>query len=301
MMKKVKNVEWTCLMIYSVIIIYCMFFGLQRTQTIDFYRFQLIPNKWPLTFPKVLSIWMFDLGNIMAFIPFGILIPKVLKINFKGLIFLFVSSIFLLEILQSVTGLGAFDINDILANTLGLIIGYIVYKKTYLLGINIKSISISVIIVMISMISIMSLSEIGIQIFEKDPGQVYPITLFEEENKKVPQVEEFKPFIILGEEITPTLNLYSGGQEDQEYTYKFEKIKDVILYAYIGIEDGADFNGRVIIYVDEKVVYDNKNTGFGMESVELYFDEMSQIKIKISGDIKLWDIGLSNMSYNINK
>nr|WP_317333482.1 hypothetical protein [uncultured Romboutsia sp.] len=90
MTKRRQNVLLSFLMIYSSVIIYCMFFGFDRVQGIDTYRFQLIPNKWPLIFPGILSIWIFDLGNIVAFIPFGILIPKLLNIDFKKFIFLFI-------------------------------------------------------------------------------------------------------------------------------------------------------------------------------------------------------------------
>ena len=140
MTKKRKNLLITLLIIYSIAVIYCMFFGFNRVQGIDTYRFQLVPNKWPLIFPRILSIWIFDLGNIVAFIPFGILIPKLLNIDFKKFVFLFIIAIFLLEILQLITRLGAFDINDIISNTLGATIGYIMYKKVFLskLSININ-------------------------------------------------------------------------------------------------------------------------------------------------------------------
>ena len=164
MTKKRKNLLVALLVIYSITIIYCMFFGFNRVQGIDTCRFQLVPNKWPLMFPGILSIWIFDLSNIVAFIPFGILIPKLLNIDFKKFVFLFISAIFLLEILQSITRLGVFDINDIISNTLGATIGYIMYKKVFLSKLSIRSFVISVIIVIISIVSIMIISELGLQI-----------------------------------------------------------------------------------------------------------------------------------------
>jgi glycopeptide antibiotics resistance protein len=297
MTKKRQNVLVALLIIYSIAIIYCMFFGFNRVQGIDTYRFQLVPNKWPLMFPGILSIWIFDLGNIVAFIPFGILIPKLLNIDFKKFVFLFIITIFSLEILQSITGLGAFDIDDIISNTLGTTIGYIVYKKAFSSKLNIRSFVISAIIVVISIISTMIISESGTQIFKKTPGEIESISEFEEINKELPQVKEFDNLIVLEEEIKPILNLYSGKDNYKEFIYKFEDMKDVILYANFCIEDGPNLNGRATIHVNGDVAYDTNSTTSGMESIELPFDRISEVKIKVSGDAKLWDVGVSKLKH----
>lgn len=297
MTKKRKNLLITLLIIYSIAVIYCMFFGFNRVQGIDTYRFQLVPNKWPLIFPRILSIWIFDLGNIVAFIPFGILIPKLLNIDFKKFVFLFIIAIFLLEILQLITRLGAFDINDIISNTLGATIGYIMYKKVFLSKLSIKSFVISVIIVIISIVSIMIISELGLQILNKTPGEIQSISEFDEINKALPQVKKFDKLIILEEEIMPTLNLYSAKDDCKEFIYKFEEMKDVILYANICIEDGSNLKGRATIYVNGDIVYDNNRTSFGMESIEIPFDRINEVKIKVSGNAKLWDVGVSKLKH----
>lgn len=284
---------------YSILIIYFMFFGFNRIQGVDLmdtYRFQLVPSKWPLMFPGILSIWIFDLGNIVAFIPFGILIPKLLKLDFKKYIILFIIIITSLETLQLITGLGAFDINDIVANTLGASIGYIVYKKALCSKINIKSFVISVIIISISLISTMVVSELGSKLFKKTPEGIQSITEFEEINKKFTQVKDFDNLIVLGEEITPNLNLYSG-EDSNEYTYTFEELKDVILSANFCIEDGTSLNGSATIYVNGDLAYNVNNTSPGMETIELNLDKVNEIKIKVSGDAKLWDVGISKLKH----
>ena len=297
MTKKRKNLLVALLVIYSITIIYCMFFGFNRVQGIDTCRFQLVPNKWPLMFPGILSIWIFDLSNIVAFIPFGILIPKLLNIDFKKFVFLFISAIFLLEILQSITRLGVFDINDIISNTLGATIGYIMYKKVFLSKLSIRSFVISVIIVIISIVSIMIISELGLQILNKTPGEIQSISEFDETNKALPQVKKFDKLIILEEEIMPTLNLYSAKDDCKEFIYKFEEMKDVILYANFCIEDGSNLKGRATIYVNGDIVYDNNRTSFGMESIEIPFDRINEVKIKVSGNAKLWDVGVSKLKH----
>lgn len=297
MTKKRKNLLVALLVIYSITIIYCMFFGFNRVQGIDTCRFQLVPNKWPLMFPGILSIWIFDLSNIVAFIPFGILIPKLLNIDFKKFVFLFISAIFLLEILQSITRLGVFDINDIISNTLGATIGYIMYKKVFLSKLSIRSFVISVIIVIISIVSIMIISELGLQILNKTPGEIQSISEFDEINKELPQIKKFDKLIVLEEEIMPTLNLYSAKDDCKEFIYKFEEMKDVILYANFCIEDGSNLKGRATIYVNGDIVYDNNRTSFGMESIEIPFDRINEVKIKVSGNAKLWDVGVSKLKH----
>nr|WP_317333486.1 hypothetical protein [uncultured Romboutsia sp.] len=44
-------------------------------------------------------------------------------------------------------------------------------------------------------------------------------------------------------------------------------------------------------------MYDKSSTVSGMESMELPFDEITEIKIKISGDAKLFDVGVSKLKH----
>ena len=68
-------------------------------------------------------------GNIVAFMPLGFLIPLAFR-RFKAVITLASAFIFILfaEILQLVSRRGVFDVDDLLLNMLGSIIGYAVYK-----------------------------------------------------------------------------------------------------------------------------------------------------------------------------
>ncbi len=68
-------------------------------------------------------------GNIIGFIPLGVLLP-VLFLSFRSiwkimLVCFFLSLLF--ETTQLLTGLGSFDVDDIILNTAGGIGGYIVY------------------------------------------------------------------------------------------------------------------------------------------------------------------------------
>lgn len=124
------------MIVYTILIIYFMFFGFGRPQTSSSfheYRYQIIPTGIPLWFPKQLSLtalklWIFSLGNLLAFVPFGLLISMLPRAKFYPFISIFLLSIVSLEVLQMITYLGSFDIEDIMMNSLGATIGFFSYK-----------------------------------------------------------------------------------------------------------------------------------------------------------------------------
>ncbi len=68
------------------------------------------------------------LGNIAAFMPFGIFLP--LALRFKGIISILIHSFILslfIETIQMTFRVGSFDIDDIILNTLGGLLGYVIY------------------------------------------------------------------------------------------------------------------------------------------------------------------------------
>ena len=68
-------------------------------------------------------------GNVVVFIPFGFMIPFVMKGGRNFWVMLLNALLFVmgLEIFQLFTGFGAFDVDDILLNCLGAVIGYILF------------------------------------------------------------------------------------------------------------------------------------------------------------------------------
>ncbi|EJQ88001.1 hypothetical protein IGW_05179 [Bacillus cereus ISP3191] len=71
-------------------------------------------------------ILMNTLGNVIIFIPFGFLLPLLFKQinNVKMASKIFIKFILLIELLQLLTFTGVFDIDDIMLNMLGALIGY---------------------------------------------------------------------------------------------------------------------------------------------------------------------------------
>ena len=69
--------------------------------------------------------------NIFLFIPFGLIIPYLLKEKhkYRNAIVIGVISTIALETTQLVSKLGTFEIDDITANSLGTMVGVLIYYK----------------------------------------------------------------------------------------------------------------------------------------------------------------------------
>lgn len=77
--------------------------------------------------------WVNLLGNVVMFIPLGYLLPKTFRPlrNFLKMFLLVVLSIVLVEVVQLFTGLGSCDIDDLILNVFGAVVGYLIwYFKT---------------------------------------------------------------------------------------------------------------------------------------------------------------------------
>ena len=88
--------------VYAALVLYFIFLGFNRLgKNLDYnqYTFILLPEGIPLRFPERSMSWLFDFGNIAAFIPFGIIIPLLYRIRFRKFITLFISVICFLELL----------------------------------------------------------------------------------------------------------------------------------------------------------------------------------------------------------
>ena len=68
-------------------------------------------------------------GNVVVFIPFGFLLPYVLKRGRNFLVMLLNAFLFVLgiEVFQLFSASGAFDVDDILLNCFGAVLGYFGY------------------------------------------------------------------------------------------------------------------------------------------------------------------------------
>lgn len=125
------------LMLYGVIVLYWMFVGFGREAHIEGpLRYNLVPFRTvSLYFDmdnglSLISRLVNLLGNIVVFIPFGILIPLVKNrpISWLKITLYAVPSILLLECLQMLLHVGSLDMDDLLLNMLGIWIGYGLFR-----------------------------------------------------------------------------------------------------------------------------------------------------------------------------
>ena len=122
------------------IIVYFVLFSdkLGRDTGYDTFQYNLTPLKEIrrfITYRDSVPMWAFILnlvGNLLIFAPLGFLVP-LMRTGKTGVIRIFVYSLLFslgIEILQLVTRVGVFDIDDIILNTAGGLIGYGLYLFT---------------------------------------------------------------------------------------------------------------------------------------------------------------------------
>jgi glycopeptide antibiotics resistance protein len=133
--KILKIGSWLLFVIYIFILIDLLFFGSYRSMN-DKIEYNLVPFQTIWMYIEYFdhfnfSIWFSNLvGNILAFMPLGFLIPFLL-VKMRKLSKIFFLSLFTtvtVEIIQLVFRVGGFDVDDIQLNTLGGVLGYIVLR-----------------------------------------------------------------------------------------------------------------------------------------------------------------------------
>ncbi len=135
----VRGIAWVLFIIYMVALVYFLFFSEQMGRTpSDEYKYSLEPFKEIrryLTYIDQLGLWYVFLnlaGNVMAFVPFGFVLPVITRYRkFYQVFFLSMEFSLIVEILQLVSKVGSFDVDDILLNTLGGVLGYLAYQIGY--------------------------------------------------------------------------------------------------------------------------------------------------------------------------
>uniref|UniRef100_A0AAU6WP57 VanZ family protein n=1 Tax=Chryseobacterium endophyticum TaxID=1854762 RepID=A0AAU6WP57_9FLAO len=117
---------------YTLFLLYLMFFGMGRQQ-MDENLLTVEPIVSTINFIKGCISWKDAVvivgGNIVMFMPFGFLGWIFPKLNvLKNLIFTFVSAITIVEALQYFSRMGIFEVDDIILNTFGVFLGFLIKK-----------------------------------------------------------------------------------------------------------------------------------------------------------------------------
>lgn len=98
-------------------------------------RYNLIPFRTIMNYLQNsgqidFTIWIYNLaGNIVAFMPLGFLIPFAVRGMKAGKTYLVAFALILsAEIMQLISRRGVFDIDDLILNMLGCLLGYSIYR-----------------------------------------------------------------------------------------------------------------------------------------------------------------------------
>lgn len=145
--KKEKNhvrLAWIFFIVYMVFLMYFLFFAevMGRTYGERTYTYNLIPFReikrfivyrdklgWPAVIVNLA-------GNVIAFIPFGTVLPIIMKKSrhfFRIILYSFEVSLFV-EIVQLISKVGCFDVDDLFLNTQGGAVGYLIFLWLCRLG-----------------------------------------------------------------------------------------------------------------------------------------------------------------------
>jgi len=299
---KLRRIILIGTIVYTALVLYLMFFGFNRLDPkLDYneYTFMLVPEGILLRFPKLTMSWLYDFGNIAAFIPFGLIIPLLYRIRFRKFITLFIFVISFLEVLQSLTFLGTFDVMDILSNALGAMIGFIVYKIGFSAEITFKRLVASAASMLILFITIMTVSE-TIDYVVHVNERIGTVVAINEISATAPSTEKISSFRVQGENINPTLNVYSSNNgTSREYLFHVGK-NNPWIYANIGIPDDEEYKGSVTIVAngDELILFSDKDEDKNAQKVKTFFNaKLKDIKIIVTGNAKVWDVGIAEIKH----
>mgnify|MGYP000980600249 FL=1 len=134
--KKFRIIGKILFVLYIIFIIYFLIFSdwYGRTGTMEEYHYNLV------LFREIKRFWnyreevglfaMFTnlFGNVIIFIPFGFFMPMASKYRsiFSAVFYSFGLSL-CVETFQLITKVGSFDVDDLLLNTVGGLVGYIIF------------------------------------------------------------------------------------------------------------------------------------------------------------------------------
>lgn len=135
---KKQKLGWGLFISYLVLLVYFLFFAesMGRSQAQDGYSYNLElfkEIKRFYTYRHQVGIEAFILnifGNVAAFIPCGFFLPIISRRSRRWYNTVLISFLFSLtvELIQLVSKVGIFDVDDLLLNTLGGVFGFICYK-----------------------------------------------------------------------------------------------------------------------------------------------------------------------------
>lgn len=134
--KIIRIFSWILFIIYLCIMVYFLFFSEQLGRVpSDTYHYNLEPFteiKRYINYSKTIgsfNVMLNLIGNVVCFMPFGFVMPilsnrqrNIFKVTFLS----FLCSV-IIELIQLVSKLGSCDVDDVILNTMGGFLGYVMF------------------------------------------------------------------------------------------------------------------------------------------------------------------------------
>ncbi|WP_340025274.1 VanZ family protein [Paenibacillus sp. FSL K6-1096] len=210
---KTRTAVWIGLGLYTVLTLFFLFAGFNRSAALPEtgLRYRLAFDGIPLIFPGYgySELWVFNLGNYLAFVPFGLVIPLLVRCRFLPFLLVFLAAITGVELIQMVTRLGAFDINDIVINTLGAAVGYgaqrlIRRDRTTRRGI-LKLLSSGAVLTLLVYSAVSGIN----YYLDHGRGEIRALDQLPTKRGEIQWEQRLNSFTMAQEQIEPAINLYS--------------------------------------------------------------------------------------------
>jgi glycopeptide antibiotics resistance protein len=311
---KLRKITIILLALYTVLTLYFLYIGFNRASFLQdsSMRYSLIPKGIPLHFP----IRFFELGNFVAFIPFGMFIPLLFRCNFIRFITIFILSITILEILQMLSRLGAFDIDDIIINTLGAAVGFWAQRLVH--RDRDKSKGIFRIMLIAIVISIGTVTVVGgiNNYLEEGGGEIFALHEFALEEGAVLWDESLSGFTAGLTKVEPQINIYSRkNTKTNEFSYVLNGGYANIA-GYVAIPDDvvSTVNGKseISFIADGTEIYSigyeflnllGGNREIQRDSFQIPLQGVNELAIKITSEdpdsitnVVIWDVTLTEVN-----
>ena len=134
--RKFRIIGIVLFLIYLLFLSYVLFFAesFGRSTVVDTHGYNTVPfyeiRRYIDNFDRLGIISVINLGgNVLAFMPFGFFRPIIGRRKHSFIRTLVQGCLFsaAVEVTQLVTDVGSFDVDDIILNTSGVILGYIIF------------------------------------------------------------------------------------------------------------------------------------------------------------------------------
>ncbi|WP_081667007.1 VanZ family protein [Paenibacillus pinihumi] len=312
---KLRKITIIMLAVYTILTLYFLYLGFGRASFLQDsgMRYSLIPEGIPLHFPmgRNFQIWFFELGNFVAFIPFGIVIPLLFRCHFIRFITLFILSITILEILQMLSRLGSFDIDDIIINTLGAAVGFWSQRLVRRDRDKFKGICriiLTAIVLSIGVIAIVG----GINNYlDNGGGEVAALNELTLKDGSVLWDETLLSFTSVGKKVEPQINVYSRkNTRTNEFTYllngKYTRIAGNAAIPDDVINTASNGKSDIIFIADGTEIYSlglSAEIGSNQLAFQIPLNGVNELTIKLMNDdpspatnAVMWDIALTEVN-----